>query len=121
MIASTSGLVRSTACSFSETSRNRPGRGELGSGSNVCRASQRENEPRIESGFIPRGRARLGTRPYLTGALGGEDCTPSYYNNEGKPNDRLRQSMPYGDGPIAFFALLKAWREEGKFEGLVLD
>jgi hypothetical protein len=28
--------------------------------------------------------------------------------------------MPYGDGPIAFFALLKAWREEGKFDGLEL-
>ena len=54
------------------------------------------------------------------GALGGEDCTPSYYNNEGKPNDRIRQGMPYGDGPIAFFALLKAWREEGKFDGLEL-
>jgi len=54
------------------------------------------------------------------GALGGEDCTPSFYNNEGKPNDRIRQGMPYGDGPIAFFSLLKAWREEGKFDGLEL-
>ena len=54
------------------------------------------------------------------GALGGEDCTPSFYNNEGKPNDRIRQGMPYGDGPIAFFSLLKAWREEGKFDGLKL-
>ncbi|MEK9806912.1 MAG: NAD(P)/FAD-dependent oxidoreductase [Halieaceae bacterium] len=54
------------------------------------------------------------------GALGGEDCTPSYYNNEGKPSEKIRQGMPYGDGPIAFFSLLKAWREEGKFEGLEL-
>ena len=54
------------------------------------------------------------------GALGGEDCTPSFYNNEGKPSDRIRQGMPYGDGPIAFFSLLKAWREEGKFDGLKL-
>ena len=54
------------------------------------------------------------------GALGGEDCTPSYYNNEGKTSDKIRQGMPYGDGPIAFFSLLKAWREEGKFEGLEL-
>jgi cyclohexanone monooxygenase len=54
------------------------------------------------------------------GALGGEDCTPSFYNNEGKPNDRIRQGMPYGDGPIAFFSLLKAWCEEGKFDGLKL-
>jgi cation diffusion facilitator CzcD-associated flavoprotein CzcO len=51
-------------------------------------------------------------------ALGGEGCTPGYYNNEGKPNPLFAQAAPYGGGPIPFFALLKQWREQGNFEGL---
>ena len=51
-------------------------------------------------------------------ALGGEGCTPGYYNNEGKPNPIGRQAMPYGKGCIAFFDLLAAWREAGEFEGV---
>ena len=54
-------------------------------------------------------------------ALGGQDCTPGYYNNEGKPNPTFAQGAPYGDGPIAFFNLLREWREEGSFEGLELE
>jgi hypothetical protein len=26
--------------------------------------------------------------------------------------------MPYGEGPVAFFDLIKAWRERDKLEGL---
>ena len=52
------------------------------------------------------------------GGLGGEGCTPGYYNNEGKPSPLAKQAAPYGGGPIQFFALLAKWREEGKFEGL---
>jgi hypothetical protein len=54
-------------------------------------------------------------------ALGGEGCTPGYYNNEGKPNPTFAQGMPYGGGPIPFFNLLKSWREQGDFEGLEFD
>ncbi|MFI6619821.1 flavin-containing monooxygenase [Streptomyces sp. NPDC050528] len=36
------------------------------------------------------------------------ECTPGYYNNEGKPSER---SESYGGGPIAFHALLREWRE----------
>jgi cation diffusion facilitator CzcD-associated flavoprotein CzcO len=50
--------------------------------------------------------------------LGGEGCTPGYYNNEGKPNPLFAQAVPYGEGPIPFFNLLREWREEGKFQGL---
>ncbi len=52
------------------------------------------------------------------GGLGGADCTPGYYNNEGKPNPNAMQSAPYGGGSIRFFELLKQWREDGRFEGL---
>lgn len=38
------------------------------------------------------------------------ECTPGYYNNEGKPRQR---SESYGDGPIAFHELLRRWREDG--------
>ncbi|ROS38729.1 flavin-containing monooxygenase [Amycolatopsis thermoflava] len=34
------------------------------------------------------------------------ECTPGYYNNEGKP--RKRQS--FGEGPVAFHELLREWR-----------
>ncbi|MFD7705976.1 flavin-containing monooxygenase [Streptomyces sp. NPDC059785] len=38
------------------------------------------------------------------------ECTPGYYNNEGSPRAR---SQSYGDGPVAFHALLKDWRASG--------
>ena len=52
------------------------------------------------------------------GGLGGADCTPGYYNNEGQPNPSAQQSAPYGGGSIRFFELLKEWREDGNFAGL---
>lgn len=38
------------------------------------------------------------------------ECTPGYYNNEGRPRQR---SEAFGDGPLAFHALLREWREHG--------
>ena len=55
------------------------------------------------------------------GALGGPDCTPGYYNNEGQPNPSSLQSAPYGAGSIEFFELLAKWRAEGSFAGLEFD
>ena len=49
-----------------------------------------------------------------------EECTPGYYNNEGKPSDRSRQDLSYGAGPDPYFAILKKWREEGELAGLAL-
>jgi len=45
-------------------------------------------------------------------------CTPGYYNGEGKAGsaDGLFAGL-YGPGPVAFFALIKAWRDGG-MEGL---
>ncbi len=47
-----------------------------------------------------------------------ENCTPGYYNNEGKPNERSAQNGFYGGGPVRFIQLLKQWRDEGRLEGL---
>ena len=49
-----------------------------------------------------------------------EECTPGYYNNEGKPSDRAAQNNSYGDGPNAYFRILKKWREDGELAGLEL-
>ena len=55
------------------------------------------------------------------GGLGGPDCTPGYYNNEGQPNPTALQSAPYGGGSIRFFKLLEKWREDATFAGLQFD
>lgn len=55
-------------------------------------------------------------------------CTPSYFNNEGKPdvdengNERFRFYLGelYGPGWDAFEKVLEDWREAGKLEGLEL-
>jgi cyclohexanone monooxygenase len=47
------------------------------------------------------------------------ECTPGYYNNEGKPTAGTGLAGDnYGGGPIEFFALLKQWREAGNMKGL---
>ena len=59
-----------------------------------------------------RDKARLGVKFY-------SDCTPGYYNNEGKlgnPNGFFAGT--YGAGPIAFFELLDEWRADGTMPGV---
>ena len=48
------------------------------------------------------------------------ECTPGYYNNEGKPNPKSVQNGSYGAGPVKFFKVIEAWREEGTLAGLEL-
>jgi len=49
------------------------------------------------------------------------DCTPGYYNNEGKPGEGPGWfGGSYGGGAQAFFQLLKDWRDKGDLEGLEL-
>jgi cation diffusion facilitator CzcD-associated flavoprotein CzcO len=50
-----------------------------------------------------------------------ESCTPGYYNNEGRPNERAAQNGFYGAGPVAFFNLMASWRDEGSLAGLELS
>jgi cation diffusion facilitator CzcD-associated flavoprotein CzcO len=47
-----------------------------------------------------------------------EECTPGYYNNEGKPSARAASNAPYGAGSMAFFKVLADWRARGEFGGL---
>ena len=51
--------------------------------------------------------------------LDSTDCTPGYYNNEGKERD-ADSAVPLGhpEGAVAYFTFIKAWRESGEFEGL---
>jgi cation diffusion facilitator CzcD-associated flavoprotein CzcO len=47
------------------------------------------------------------------------DCTPGYYNNEGKGFDSRQSSgVGYPAGAVAFFHYIDAWRKSGRFEGL---
>jgi len=49
-------------------------------------------------------------------------CTPGYFNAEGKAtrSSELFGGLRYGAGPMAFFKMLKDWRESGRLEGMVL-
>ncbi len=48
----------------------------------------------------------------------GEQCTPGYYNNEGQPGEKSRQSGFYFGGPTEFVEILEAWRADGGMRGL---
>ena len=50
-----------------------------------------------------------------------EECTPGYYNNEGKPSPLAARNGSYGAGSIAFIQMLKEWREAGELKGLELS
>ncbi len=52
--------------------------------------------------------------------MGNADCTPGYYNNEGKPVGRREKlnGSGYPDGPVAYFQYIAQWRTSGQFEGL---
>jgi hypothetical protein len=56
------------------------------------------------------------------------DCTPGYFNNEGKPdvdesgNEKYRFYLgeTYGPGWDAFVNILQEWRARGDLQGLVI-
>jgi cation diffusion facilitator CzcD-associated flavoprotein CzcO len=49
------------------------------------------------------------------------ECTPSYFNNEGDPTKkRSIFGEPWGEGYYAFEDMLAKWRDAGKLEGLEL-
>ena len=51
-----------------------------------------------------------------------ETCTPGYYNNEGQPSRKTRQSGFYfGAQPNDFADILEAWRADDTMKGMVLD
>jgi cation diffusion facilitator CzcD-associated flavoprotein CzcO len=50
-------------------------------------------------------------------------CTPGYYNAEGKArgSEDLFTGGRYGDGALAYYALLRDWAESGDLAGYALD
>lgn len=46
------------------------------------------------------------------------ECTPGYYNNEGKPSEVVLRNSTYGLGSPALMVLLDEWRKAGAMEGL---
>jgi cyclohexanone monooxygenase len=58
----------------------------------------------------------------LTGVgrmIGGPDCTPGYYNNEGRePGPAARLNVGHPAGALAYFNYIDEWRNSGQFEGL---
>jgi cyclohexanone monooxygenase len=51
--------------------------------------------------------------------IGSQDCTPGYYNNEGRdPGPAARLAVGYPGGAMAFFSYIRQWRESGEFQGL---
>ena len=48
------------------------------------------------------------------------DCTPGYYNNEGRPIGRreMLNGSGYPQGAVAYFTYIDAWRNSGEFTGL---
>lgn len=47
-----------------------------------------------------------------------KECTPGYYNNEGKESEAVLRNSTYGLGSPAFIQLLRDWREAGQLQGL---
>jgi cyclohexanone monooxygenase len=75
-----------------------------------------EVTPEAEEGWVQTiiSMARMGLE-FL------EQCTPGYYNNEGKPAERSGQNGFYGGGSEAFFAILRNWRATGTLPGLAIQ
>ena len=49
------------------------------------------------------------------------ECTPGYYNNEGKSgNPNSFFSFSYGAGPLRFFEILDEWRASGTLDGCAI-
>lgn len=61
----------------------------------------------------------------LTGVgrmIGGPDCTPGYYNNEGhEPGPAAKLNVGHPAGAMAYFKYIDEWRRSGEFEGLRLS
>jgi cation diffusion facilitator CzcD-associated flavoprotein CzcO len=73
-----------------------------------------EPTPEAEAEWVAtiRAKAQIG-RAFL------EQCTPGYYNNEGKVGEgRGIADEQYGGGPVEFYELIRKWRADGAMKGL---
>ena len=87
-------------------------------GPRARRAQTVEATSEAEDAWVRRDARQGPPRPSGSTA----ECTPGYYNNEGKlgnPNGFFAGT--YGAGPVAFFQLLDEWRADGQLHGVALD
>ena len=77
-------------------------------------AQEVEVTSEAEAAWLVRIQPRQGS------VIGSPDCTPGYYNNEGKPlgEDQQLNGAAFVEGPAAYFDYLEAWRTSGTFDGL---
>jgi cation diffusion facilitator CzcD-associated flavoprotein CzcO len=68
----------------------------------------------VESGWVATiKRKAVSNREFL------QECTPSFYNNEGKPGEGVGLvDGQYGGGSVEYFNLIHQWRADGKLDGL---
>ena len=86
----------------------------------VVAHSERTGSSTVEPGrddvneWLTRIQARQGS------VIGSPDCTPGYYNNEGKPleGDQQLNGGAYIEGAVAYFEYLEQWWKSGEFAGL---
>jgi cation diffusion facilitator CzcD-associated flavoprotein CzcO len=79
-------------------------------------AERIENTVEAEDAWVEeiRRAAAIGRRFYA-------ECTPGYYNGEGKLGNPLGLfAGTYVEGPIKFFRLLETWRADGELSGVEL-
>jgi cyclohexanone monooxygenase len=63
--------------------------------------------------------AMLLSAPPRPTVVGSTECTPGYYNNEGKGAGKgAFFSVGHPEGAMAFFEYIDKWRAAGTFEGL---
>lgn len=55
------------------------------------------------------------------GMLNNTNCTPGYYNGEGKGYENFESFAGYPYGQYAFFQYIAKWRSSGKFKGLTFS
>ncbi len=48
-------------------------------------------------------------------------CTPGYYNGEGQNTKQGFLDSQYPEGAVRFYEMLARWREQGDFEGLIVE
>jgi cation diffusion facilitator CzcD-associated flavoprotein CzcO len=50
------------------------------------------------------------------------ECTPGYYNNEGRPSESTGLfGEQYGGGPVEFHNIIRDWRANGQLKGLKIS
>ena len=86
----------------------------------VIRHALSSGSTRVEASQASQDEWVSGIATNTRSLFGNSDCTPGYYNNEGKgfgPKERLN-STGYPLGAVAFFELLETWTTSGAFAGL---